>query len=865
MLPKSISFFKIIVIFFLLFEGSIAFAQQEIIRIKGTVIDAETKEALPFANVTFVGTTIGITTDFDGNYSLESQWGTDSIQVSYLGYETKKIKITKERRQTIDFELYSEAATLVTAVVTEKKGRYRKRNNPAVDLIRKVIKNKKNNRLEANDYYQYNKYEKVEMDLNNITDKFRQRKAFKKLQFIFDFVDTSEINGKPFLPIYLQETSSKVYYRKDPESTKEYQEGQKLTSLTEHLDDESIATVMEKLYDDINIYDNQIMFLTTNFISPLAPIVAVEKYRFYIQDTLDFQGQEVINLAFYPKNKYDFCFNGNMYITQDTTYRVVQVNLSILKETNINFVKDAQITQEFQPISDGSDVWALTKDKIIVDYNLTKKGMGFFGRRTTIFKDHILDSPGSDDLYAGTEKLIKAKDFLKKDEEFWDSKRPEKLTEREKGAYHMIDTLQVVPVFKRALNVVSFLLTGYTSIGPFDVGPVNSFYSFNAVEGFRPRLGGRTNTKFSKKIQLEGYGAYGVKNNEWKYQGSLLYSFNENYEDYPKHYIKIGTERETRFPGQVVQFFSEDNFFLSFRRGEANRLLFFRSFNIDYLKQLKNNVDISLSAANRRQRPIGDFDPMFLQGDTLASLESVRTTEFGINIKWSPNAQYWNGKSYQIALFNKYPIITLDYRLAVDNLLGGEYSFQKVNFKVFKRFYLSVFGYSNLEVEAGKVFGNGLPYLLLNLPRANQTYAYQIFSFNMMNFLEFASDEFISVNYQHFFNGFIFNKIPLFKRLKLREVITFKGIYGRLTENNDPTLPGNEDLPQFEQNEDGVPTTYPLDESGPYMEASVGIYNIFKFLRVDAVQRLTHLDHPNIPKLWGVKGLGLRVRFKVEF
>jgi len=865
MLPKSISFVKIIFIFFLLLEGSMVFAQQDMVRIKGTVIDADTKEPLPFANVTFVGTTIGITTDFDGKYSLESQWGTDSIQVSYLGYESKRVAITKDRRQTIDFELYSEAATLVTAVVTEKKGRYRKRNNPAVELIRKVIKNKKNNRLEANDYYEYNKYEKVEMDLNNITDKFRERKAFKKLQFIFDFVDTSDINGKPFLPIYLQETSSKVYYRKSPEAKKEYQDGQKLTSLAEYLDDESIATVMEKLYDDINIYDNQIMFLTTNFISPLAPVVAVEKYRFYIQDTIDFEGQEVIDLAFYPKNKYDFCFNGNMYITQDTTYRVLKVNLSILKETNINFVKDAKITQEFSPISKGSDKWALTKDKIIVDYNLTKKGMGFFGRRTTVFKDHVFDTPRDEDLYAGGDLLVKSKDFMKKDEDFWNSKRPELLTEREKGAYHMIDTLQRVPVFKRALNVVSFLLTGYTAIGPFDIGPVNSFYSFNDVEGFRPRLGGRTNTRFSKKIQLEGYGAYGVKNKEWKYQASFLYSFKENYEEYPKHYIKIGGERETRFPGQVVQYFSEDNIFLSFRRGEADKLLFFDSYTVDYLRQMKNNVDLGLTIAHRRQRPIGNFNPAFMQGDTIAYLRTLTTAEFGFNLKWSPNAQYWNGKSFQIALFNKYPILTLDYRMGFKDILGGEYNFQKVNFKIFKRFYLSVFGYSNLEIESAKVFGDRLPYLLLNLPRANQTYAYQIFSFNMMNFLEFASDEFVSVNYQHFFNGFIFNKIPLFKRLKLREVVTFKGIYGRLTDNNNPTLAGNEDLPQFEKNEEGIPTTYPLDSSGPYMEASAGVYNIFKFLRVDVVQRLTHLDQPNIPKLWGVKGLGLRVRFKVEF
>lgn len=859
---KPITFNNIFLCFLLIFIGTSSFAQN-MVKIKGVVIDAETKEPLPFANIAFAGTSVGTTTDFDGVYSIESQWGTDSLVASYLGYDSKIIKITDEKRQTVDFELVSTQHQLVEVEVTAKKRRYRKRNNPAVELIRKVIKNKKYNRLEAYDYYEHDKYEKVEMDLNNITDKFRERKAFKKIKFIFDFVDTSEVSGKPYLPVYLQETNSKVYYRKEPNGKKEFIEAQKLTNLADYLDDESIATVMTKLYDDINIYNNQIMLLTTNFVSPLAPI-APDFYRFYILDTLEFQGKEVIDLAFIPRNKYDFGFNGNMYITQDTTYRIAKVNLNILKETNLNFVKDVQISQEFAQVDPNSDAWTIVKDNIMVDYNLTKKGMGFFGKRKTIYGNHVFNEAKEDDRYEG-ENVVQASDYKKKDEAYWDSSRPVQLTQKEKDTYHMIDTLQRVPAFKRALNVVSFLLTGYTTVGPVDIGPVNSFYSFNAVEGFRPRLGGRTNTKFHKKIQLEGYAAYGVKNREPKYQATALYSFNENFEDYPRHYIRVSAERETRFPGQVLRYFSESNFFLSFTRGEANKLLFFRSMGIDYQKETKSNIKFNIGAFSRRQRPIGAFDLRYTQGDTTAILNSVQTTEVSAWLRWSPNAQYWNGKSFQIAMFNKYPIFTLEYRAGIKDVLGGQYNYQKAKFTVFKRFYLSLFGYSNLELESSKIFGKNLPYILLDLPRANQTYAYQIYSFNMMNFLEFASDESITLNYQHFFNGFIVNKIPLFKRLKLREVITFKGVIGRLSDENNPNLVGNEGLPRFDKNADGEPITYPLTFSEPYMEASVGIYNIFKFLRVDVVQRLTHLDHPTIPKLWGVKGLGLRARFKVEF
>ncbi len=846
----------------LLFSISDSYAQN-LVTIKGKVIDGKTKEPLPFVNVTFVGVAVGTTTDFDGNYVIETQWGSDTLEATYVGYESIRKTVTKERRQTIDFVLGGSALELQEVIVKAKKGRYRKKGNPAVALIRKVLANKKKNRLEHHDYYEYDKYEKVQLDINNLTDKFRNRKLLKKVDFIFDYVDTSDINNKPFLPVYIQETTGKVYYRKSPGSTKEFRDGYKTANLDDYLNEESVSTIMDKLYHDIDIYDNHIMLLTVQFISPLA-FFAPDYYKFYITDTLQYEGMEVIHMSFIPRNKSDFGFTGSMYIVNDPSYRVVKVDLGVIKGINLNFVKAIKVEQTFAPVqTDRDTTWVLKKDVITVDYNITKKGMGFYGTRTSIHDNHVFNVKREDDKYGGVNNLVTAKDAKKKDEEFWLQKRPEALTRQEEGVYYMIDTIQTVPAFKRAVNVVSFILTGYTTgLGIVDYGPIHAFYSFNDVEGSRLRFGGKTNFRMSKKLQLEGYLAYGFKDKQFKYQASALYSFNEDFESYPLHYVKVSAERETRFPGQELRLFSEDNFFLSFRRGNANKMLSYDTYAIDYHMETRNNFTFGLNLTSRRQRPLGGLNFKFFKNGEASNLTHIQTSEVGLLLKWAPNAQFWNGKRFKVTLKNKHPIFTFTYKMGIKDVLAGDYNYHRVNLNINKRFYMSIFGLGDMELEGGAIFGEKLPYFLLHLPRANQTFAYQNFAFNLMNFLEFSSDRYVSLKYTHFFKGFFFNKIPLFKRLKLREVATFRILYGQLTDANNPNI--DRELIQFEQEEDGRPTTYTL-ENKPYMEVSVGMTNIFKFLRIDLVQRLTHLDHPTVPSMFGIKGMGIRGRIKLEF
>ncbi len=846
-------------LFLLLFSiGFTPLIAQKITKVKGTVIDAQTKEPLPFVNVAFVGTTVGTTTDFDGNFRLASQWASDKLMVSYIGYKPDTLDVTLGKSQTIDFAIESTSLNLEAVEVKAKKRRYRKRNNPAVDLIRNVIRNKNRNRLRGQDYFEYDKYEKVELDINNITDKFRERKVFNRFQFIFDNVDTSEINGKPFLPIYIQETASRIFYRKRPRATREYRKGVKMSGLDKYWDEQGVASIMDVLYQDVNIYDNNINVIDVQFVSPLSPI-APDFYKFYILDTVEINDRKCVDLAFLPRNKLDFGFTGNIYITVDSNYTVVKADLSINDQTNINWVDDLKITQEF---TFADSVWLLTTDNMIIDFKLSKKGIGFFGRKAAIYSDHIFNTPRENDVYDGVSKLIDEPDAFDKPEDFWQATRPVPLTTSEQAVYSMIDTLQTIPAFRNTLDILNLLITGYWTFGPIDVGPVNGVYSFNDIEGGRLRLGGETNLNFNKKVQLEGQLIYGFGDEKFKYAAGLRYSFNKDFEMNPRHEIRLSYQHDTNFPGQRLAFVNEDNFLLSFKRGIIDRMIFFDSYRIDYLRELPSSFSYNFIVEHTKQAPLGILDFNYLATDGPRSLESIDATEFGLDLRFAPNEQFLQGRDFRYPILNKYPVFNLRYRMGVKDVFGGDYNYHRVTFDVFKKFNFSFLGYAHVNAEVGKVWGEELPYLLTFLPRANQTYAYQTYSYNMMNFLEFVSDEFVSLNIRYYLNGFIFNKIPLFRRLKLREIVSFKLLYGRLTDGNNPNV--NPGIIQLPTDAEGNATTFTLEDE-PYMEASVGVGNIFKLITIDLVKRLNYLENPSTPELFGVRGLGIRFRFGVEF
>jgi hypothetical protein len=438
---------------------------------------------------------------------------------------------------------------------------------------------------------------------------------------------------------------------------------------------------------------------------------------------------------------------------------------------------------------------------------------------------------------------------------YWDANRHDTLSKTEAKVYSNIDSLEKMPSFRRTMAIATFLLAGYTSFGPFDLGPAAAFYSFNPIEGFKLRLGGRTTPKFNKRLYFETYGAYGFKDERWKYFLSTTYSLNnKSIYSFPLNFIRASYQHDTKIPGQELQFVSEDNFLLSFKRGKNDKWLYNSNFKFEYVKELQSHLSYTLGFKNWKQEPAGAIVYTKVVNAATVNIHKLITTEFSGEIRWAPNEQFYQGKVYRIPIINKYPIFTLRFIAGVKGLLNSEYNYQNINFRFEKRAYLSQLGYSDVVAEGGYIFGR-LPYPLMTVHRANQTYAYQLNSYNLMNFQEFVSDHFIALNIDHHFNGLFFNRVPLLKKLKLREVVSLKLLYGGVRDENNPGKdPSLIKYPVFE----GIPTTFSLEKK-PYVEGSVGIANIFKLIRVDLVKRFNYLDNPY------VAAIGVRARFKFDF
>lgn len=851
---------------------SFSFAQQKT-KIKGEITDAVTGAPLPFVNVAFVGKNVGTTTDFDGRYQIDTKWGSDKIVASFMGYEPMEKPVIQGENNTIDFALQPKQIKL-EEVVVEGKGRYRNKDNPAVALIKKVVENKENNRKEGFDHYQYDKYEKLRLDLNNITEKFMNRKMFKKFEFMWDYVDTSTVNGKPYLPLYFTETKSKVYLKSNPDDRKEITYGLKTVGFEDFMDEEGIDYFMEKIYQDIDIYDNTIMLMEKQFKSPIS-IIAPISYKYFLLDTVDLSGKSCVHMKFQPRNPADLAFRGDMWVALDSSYAVKKVKMNITRSANINFVSALEIEQEF----DYSDElkWHITKDQMTIDYNLLTNNMGMYGQKTVTYRDIVINEPAPDSVWADPARIVVNEDAKEKGAEFWKEERHENLNNNEAGVYEMTTQMKELPAFKRAMNILFLLISGYYEVGPVDIGPLYQLVSFNPVENWRFRLNIRTNRKFSEKWKLSGYMAYGLddrKDRRIKGGGGVTYYFKQR----PYHQLTVEFQRDIQIPGQALLLASDDNIFLSFRRGIANLMIYYDSYRTNYWKEWNFGLGVGVNIEHRRRQVAGalTFDPVI---DAVDDPKEVVTNEVGFSLRYSPNLRYYEGRSSRVPMRNKYPIIDASYTYAIPGLLGANYEYHKIGLRVLKRFYMSPIGFADSQWEAGWTIGQ-VPFPLLYVHRGNQTFFHDPNTFNMMNWFEFVSDKYVSVDYYHHFNGFVFNKIPFLKKLKWRLTAGAKAVWGGVSVSNTPGMTedsrifnypsirvedddGNPILDQY-GNEQYEQVTFTLERM-PYVEASVGIENIFKVISVDLVKRFTHLDNPNVAKLGSLRGWGIRFRVGIRF
>ncbi len=834
-----------------LFSSHIQAQNTVLTSIHGRVTDSLTATPLPYASVQVEGEELGTRTDIDGFFFYQTKNKPRKIRITYVGYKPYTVKITPGENNELTIKMVEETFGIKEVTVRPKK--YSRRNNPAIDLIEEVFKHKDDNRKEGLEYYSFEKYEKLQFDLNNINDKFRNKWYFNKFRFVFNNVDTNKVNNKVALPFYLRERLSNVYYRKNPSATKEYQLGEHQTALRQEydVDSDGISKYLSSMYEDVDIYKPNIDLLGTQFVGPLSAI-ATAYYRFYIIDTLEVGGEKFADIFFAPKNKTDLAFMGNMLVALDSSYAVRKVVMGISKQINLNWITDLRIEQEYNFFGAGDKRrLLLTTDAITMDFNILKQSTGrsMLAHKTVSYNNYVLNQPLPDSLFLGTLKLIKTKDQIPKDG--WPALRHVPLTTREQGVNVMMDSIQRVPTFRRVMLVSTIATSGFVKFGWFEAGSLSTFYSFNDIEGNRMRFGGRTNQKLVKSLILNGYAAYGSKDKKWKWNGVATWSFNHKAPRlYPNNQMILSYQNDIRAPGVDVSNWSPDNLFLSFQRGSNQRMQYQRTIRGEYLREFRGGLAYNPSFSWREYSPAGllryDYqtpgDSAFFQKST------VVTSEAGISLRFAPNEQFYQGTVYRYQIPTASPVFTLSYKAGVKGIMGSEYNYHKLVFTFIKNFYIAPLGNLQISTEAGRTFGQ-VPFPLLDIHRANQSYQFDWYSYNLMNFMEFASDKYIALTAHHNLNGFILNKIPLIKKLKLREVSSFKLLWGGLDNRNRPSAENG--LLLFPKDDNGATYIHTLEKK-PYMEASVGVVNIFKILRIDYLWRLSYTDLPNVDN-WGVR------------
>jgi hypothetical protein len=823
--------------------------------ISGRVTDAKTKEPLHFVSVILENTTIGVNTDADGRYRISTEKAAYKVKFSFIGYETATFVITPGKTQVVNAAMVPSDVEIDEIIVKPKKTKYSNKDNPSVELIRRIIDNKSLNRIDNLDTYKYNKYEKVVFSVSNLNENVRNSGLFNKYQFVFDNTDTTRLDGKKTLPLYITEVQSDFFYRKDPKATKEIITAEKTINFSEYIDNQGITSYLKYLYQNINIYDNEIYFLTNKFLSPIAAGAPIQ-YKYFIMDTAMVNGVKCTRLFFEPRNAADFLFHGFLFVTNDSSLAITRIDMSFNKGINIDWVKDVRIVQEFEKVQ--NKAWVLTSDEVSIDFGITTTLPGMLGQRKVTYNDYSINEPIAGIVFTSPE-VVRLSDTEGKSDDYWESVRKPPLNIHEKQLYTIVDSVKHVPGFRGAMKIIMLITTSFLEYDKFEIGPVSSFYSYNPVEGSRIRFGGRTRPELSKTWYLESFVAYGFSDKLPKYSITGTYALNhKSIYTYPVKSLKINYKYDTQIPGQDLDYSEADNFFLSFTRGVNDKLFYNRTFMVEHLNEFENHFSYALGYNMTRQYPGGNLK--FVTDVYVPPVSTEYTTDYidifepYLKLRFAPKEEFYQGKLYRDRVPSTHPVIQLQYSFGSEKL-GNDYNYNKLYFSVSRKFLLSIVGYTYVTAEAGKVFGKA-SWPVLFIHNANQSYAYQRYSYNMMNFLEFVSDQYVSLNIDHSFNGFFFNKIPLLKKLKFREVATLKILYGGVTDRNNPDL--NPDLFNYPVASDGSPLTFTLEKK-PYIEASLGCSNIFRIFRVDVIKRFTYLDQPNVSSI----GVRVQVRFDI--
>lgn len=830
---------------------------QNEIRIKGLVTDSVSGEPLPYVSIIVKGTTTGAATDLDGRFSLTvpSAASGKMLEVSYLGYSTKQVPL--KSGQSLSIQLAPTGIALNEVVVKPGRERYRRRDNPAVAFVKNVIERRDANDPRNHDYYSYDRYQKMVFAMNDYKPKKREDGKTGKFDFLEEFIDTLDV-GATILPISEKEHFETVYYRRDPHSEKRLVKGDKSAGVDEVFSRDGIQQFLNEAFREVDIFRNNIPLFLQRFVSPLSSL-GPTFYKYYLMDTLEIDGQKCMDLGFVPFNSESFGFTGHLYVTLDSTYFVRRVLLNVPKDINLNFVSHMTIDQTFRREPDGTRL--ITKDDIRVNFKLSEKSKGMFAQRLIVYSNHSFEPDTAQlAIFEQPAPSITLKEAYTQTDKFWEENRPQEGRRRNPNTVDkLMAKLRSIPIFYVTEKIVTILVSGYVPAtkdeanNKFEFGPMNTTISGNAIEGARFRVGGTTTPQFHKRLTLDGFAAYGVRDKKMKYDALVEYSFIDRKQyrkEFPMHSIRFEYMYDINKLGQQYMYTSKDNFLLAIRRKRDTRATYLRKAELTYTREHYNGISYSAVLRNKREyaTPYAVFDRINADG-SLTSLDHYDMTELELNFRYGYNEKFYQTRNNRIPITFDAWVFNLSHVMGWKGFLGSSYNYQRTDIGLQKRLWFSAFGYTDIILKAGKVWTK-VPYPLLILPNANLSYTIQPEAYTNMNAMEFINDEYASWDVTYYMNGLLLNRIPLIKKLKWREVFCFRGLWGHLSDKNNPAK--STGLFAFPE---GSMTL----GKAPYMEASVGIENIFKFLRLDYVWRLNYRDNPDI------QTHGVRCTMRIQF
>lgn len=830
--------------------------------IRGVVVDEETGDSIPHPGLQYKKGKVVVSGGSDGSFSIP-RLNDEYLTVSAVGYKTLQILIGPNTPARMRITLKPDTKRLKEVTVRGKKGKYSRKNNPAVELMKRVIAAKKRNDLENHDYYRYDKYQKLTLAVNDITPAEVEKEKGKNRQWLVNQIEFCPYNNKLILPLSVDETVTQHIYRKDPKKEKTIVLGQRATGVNDLIQTgEMLNTVLKDVFTDVDLYDDQIRLLQYPFTSPIGKD-AIAFYRFYIVDTVYVDRDECYHLEFTPNNQQDFGFRGELWVLTDSTLHVKKCRLSLPRKSDVNFTDNLSVTQEFTKQPNGE--WVLTTDDMYVEMSVVDFLTKAVVIRTTRMTDYAFD-PIPDKAFKGKAKVKYDPSSRMRGDDFWADNRIVELTGSERGMGTFIDNLTKTKGFKYLLFGMKVLIENYVETGGktypslVDIGPINTMVSTNFIDGMRTRLSAQTTANLNPHLFVSGYYARGWDSRKNYYKGQVTYSFNKKEYmpwEFPKRTLTFTSTYDVCSPSDKFMPTDKDNVFTSFKWTDVDKMMFYNRQELAFEYEQDWGFKTTVKLKTEENEACGKlyFTPLSLYDAETPALEhgKIRTTEASIELRYAPGETYVNTKQRRLKINYDPPVFTLSHTVGVKGVLGGDYNYNFTEASVYKRFWLNSWGKLDVTLKGG-IQWNKVPFPLLIMPAANLSYIVEDETFNMINNMEFLNDRYASLDVSWDLNGKIFNRIPLIKKLKWREWLGVKVLWGTLTDKNNPTLAANAGDPLLMQFPEG---SYVMDPHRPYIELIAGIHNIFKIFHVQFVHRLNYNGLPTAKK----NGVRLMMRF----